>query len=86
MADLQSARFNLAMTGVYPPPVVVQPKTCPKQEGEPRKVGVAGVVDRLDEGPGELDALIERADRNQSGIAGELSRRRLDHQRCAEKG
>ena len=56
------------------------------QEGVTRKVGVAGVVERFGGGPGEPEALVELADGQQPGIARELPRRWLDHQRRAEEG
>jgi hypothetical protein len=49
------------------------------------EVGVAGVVQGLGEGPGEPDVLVELADREQPGIAGELARRRFDDERRAEE-
>jgi hypothetical protein len=49
------------------------------------KMRVAGVTECLGKRAGQADALIELADRQQSGISGELPRRRLDHERCAEK-
>jgi hypothetical protein len=49
------------------------------------EVGIAGVVQGLGEGPGQADALVERADGQQPGVAGQLARRRLDDQRRAEK-
>jgi hypothetical protein len=55
------------------------------QEGVHAEVGIAGVVDRSGEGLGEADALIKLADRQQLGVAGELSRRRLDDERDAEE-
>jgi hypothetical protein len=54
-------------------------------EGVLGEAGVAGVVQGVGEGPGEPDALIEPADREQPGVAGQLARRRLDDQRRAEK-
>jgi hypothetical protein len=55
------------------------------QEGVLGQARVAGVVEGLGEGPGEPDALVELADGEQPGVAGELARRRLDDQRGAEK-
>jgi len=60
-------------------------RLCPVSRCLPsRKVGAAGVVERLSEGPGEPDALVELAEGQQSGVAGELGRRRLTDQRRAE--
>ena len=39
----------------------------------------------LGKSPGQADARIELADGKQSGIAGELAGRRLDHLRCADE-
>jgi len=55
------------------------------QEGVLGEAAVAGVVERVREGSGEPDALIELADGQQPGIAGELARGRLNDQRCAEE-
>jgi hypothetical protein len=55
------------------------------QEGVLRKVGVAGVVEGVGESPGEPDALVELAEGEQPGVAGQLSRRRLDDERRAEE-
>jgi hypothetical protein len=55
------------------------------QEGVLGEVRVAGAVQGVAEGPGEPDAVIELADRQQPGVAGELARRRLDDERRAEK-
>jgi hypothetical protein len=44
------------------------------QEAVFGEVGVAGVVQGIREGPGEADALVELADREQPGVAGELAR------------
>jgi hypothetical protein len=50
------------------------------------KVRVAGIIECLGKSLGQADVLIKLADGKQSGIAGELARRRLDHQRRAEEG
>jgi hypothetical protein len=55
------------------------------QEGVLDQVGVAGVVEDVGEGPGEFDVLVELADGEQPGVAGELARRRLDDERRADK-
>jgi hypothetical protein len=55
------------------------------QEGVVGEVGVAGVVEGVGEGPGETDALVELAEGEHSGVAGELTRGGLDDQRRAEK-
>jgi hypothetical protein len=55
------------------------------QEAVLGKVEVAGIVEGGGEGPGQPDALVELVDGEQPGVAGELARRRLDHQRRAEK-
>ncbi len=47
------------------------------------EVRVAGVVQGLGEGPGQADALIELAEGQQPGIAGELACGRLNDERCA---
>jgi hypothetical protein len=41
----------------------------------------AGIIEGAREGPGEPDALIELADGEQSGVAGQLARRRLEDER-----
>ena len=46
---------------------------------------VAGVVEGLGEGPGKADALVELADGEQPGVAGELAWGRLDYDRRAEE-
>jgi len=46
-------------------------------------LGAAGVIQRLSEGPGEPDALVELAERHQPGVAGELTWPRLDDERGA---
>jgi hypothetical protein len=43
--------------------------------------GVAGVVEGLGDGPGQADTLVERADGEQSGVAGEPAWRPLDDKR-----
>jgi hypothetical protein len=50
----------------------------PLQEGVIREGLVAGVVERVGEGAGQADGLVERADGEQPGVAGELAWRRLD--------
>jgi hypothetical protein len=55
------------------------------QEGVLGEVGVAGVIEGVGEGTGEPDALVELADGEQPGVAGELPRRRLDDERGTEK-
>ena len=47
--------------------------------------GSRGVVQGISKGPGKADALVERMDGEQPGVAGELTRRRLDDERRAEK-
>jgi hypothetical protein len=44
------------------------------QERVLREFGVAGVVQGRGEGPGQADALVELADGEQPGVAGELAR------------
>jgi hypothetical protein len=56
------------------------------QEAVLGAVGVAEVVDRPDKDTSEPDALVEIADGEQPVVAGELPGRRLNHERCAEKG
>jgi hypothetical protein len=41
-------------------------------------VGVAGVVESVGEGPREADALLERAEGEQPGVARKLSWRQFD--------
>jgi hypothetical protein len=62
------------------------------RQGDPRRPhhhhvhhSVAVVVQGVREGPGEPDAIVERADGEQPGVAGELPRRRLDDRRRAEE-
>ena len=55
------------------------------QEGVFGEAGVAGVPEGVGEGPGEPDALVELADREQPGVAGELTGRWLDNDRRAEE-
>src|SRR5262249_55346783 len=55
------------------------------QEGVRGEMGVAGVVEGGGEGPGEPNALVELADGQQPGVAGELARRRLNYDRRVEK-
>jgi hypothetical protein len=55
------------------------------QEAVLGAVGIAGVIKCLGKSPGQADVLIELADGKQSGIAGELAVRWLDHERRAEK-
>src|SRR5205807_471110 len=43
------------------------------QEGVFGEVGGAGVVEGIGEGPGQADALVELADGDQPGVAGELA-------------
>jgi hypothetical protein len=45
-----------------------------KQEGVLREIGVAGVIERVGEGPGQADVLVELADGQQPAGAGELTR------------
>jgi hypothetical protein len=49
------------------------------------QLGVAGVVEGVGEGPGEPEALVELAEGEQPGVAGELTRQWLDDKRCAEE-
>jgi hypothetical protein len=49
------------------------------------EVGVTGVIERLGKRPGEPDALVELADGQQPGVAGQLTRRRLDDERRVEE-
>jgi hypothetical protein len=55
------------------------------QEGVLGQVGVTGVIQGLGKGPGQADALVKLADGEQSGVAGELARRRLDDEWRAEE-
>ena len=55
------------------------------QEAVLGQVGIAAVVQAVGQGPGEPDVLVELADREQPGIAGELAGRRFDDERRAEK-
>ena len=48
-------------------------------------VRVAGVIEGVGEGPGEPDALVELADGEQSGVAGQLALERLDDRWRAEE-
>jgi hypothetical protein len=48
-------------------------------------VRVAEVVESAGNNSGEPDALVERADGLQPGVAGELARRRLDDERDAKE-
>ena len=54
-------------------------------EGVLGAVGVAGVVESIGEGPREPEALIELAEGEQPGVAGQWACRRLKDQRGAEK-
>jgi hypothetical protein len=49
------------------------------------QVRVAGIVEGCGEGPGQADALVELAEGEQPGVAGELARRRLDDDRMPKK-
>jgi hypothetical protein len=49
------------------------------------KVRVAGVVEGFGKGPRQADALVESADGEQPGVAGESARRRLDDELRAEE-
>jgi hypothetical protein len=40
-----------------------------------RQVGIAGVIEGAREAPGQPDALVELAEGEQPGVAGELARR-----------
>jgi hypothetical protein len=53
-------------------------------EGALRHADVVGVVEG-GEGPGEPDALVERADREQPGVAGELAWRWFEDERGAKE-
>jgi hypothetical protein len=55
------------------------------REGGFGQVGVAGAVEGAGVGPRQADALVELADREQSGVTGPLARGRLDHERCAKE-
>src|SRR5262245_34241094 len=57
----------------------------PSPEGVLGEARVAEVVESVGNNPGEPDALVERADGLQPGIAGELAPRRLDDEWRAEK-
>jgi len=50
------------------------------REGALGTVGVAGVIEGFGNGTGRADALVELADGEQPGVAGELTRRRLDNE------
>jgi hypothetical protein len=43
------------------------------------------VIDGVGEGPGQSDALVELADGQQPGVAGELARRGVNNDRRAEE-
>jgi hypothetical protein len=49
------------------------------------EAGVAGVVERIGDGPGQADLLGELANRQEPGVAGGLAWRRFDDERGAEK-
>ena len=55
------------------------------QEAVLREVGVAGVIKGRGESPHEGDLLIELADGEQSGVAGQLALERLDDRWRAEE-
>jgi hypothetical protein len=55
------------------------------QERVLAQVGVAGVVEGAGVGPGKPDALVELADGEPSGVAGQLALGRLDDERRAKK-
>ena len=63
----------------------VDPAADHLQEGVLGQVGVAGIIEGRGEGPGEPDALVELADGEQPGVAGELAGRRLDDERRGEE-
>jgi hypothetical protein len=54
------------------------------QQAVPGGLGVARVVESVGESPREPDALIELADGEQPGVAGELALGRPDNERRAE--
>jgi hypothetical protein len=54
------------------------------QERVLREAEVAGVVQGAGVGPGQAEALVERADGEQSGVAGELALTRLKNERGPE--
>jgi hypothetical protein len=49
------------------------------------QVRIARVIEGFGKGPSQADALVELADGEQPGIAGELTGRRLDDERRAEE-
>jgi hypothetical protein len=49
------------------------------------EVGGAGVIEGSGNRRRESDGLVERADGEQPGVAGQLARRRLDDERRAEE-
>jgi hypothetical protein len=49
------------------------------------QVGVTRIIEDLGKGPGGPDALVERADGEQTGITGQLTMRRLDYERRPEE-
>src|SRR5262249_24928266 len=55
------------------------------REGVLDEFGVAGVVEGVGEGQGEPGAIVELAEGEQPGVAGELTCRQLDHERRAEE-
>jgi hypothetical protein len=55
------------------------------QKGVLGEVGVAGIVEGLSKRPGQADALVELADGQQHGVAGEPTLRRLDDERRTEE-
>ena len=55
------------------------------QEGVLGEGGVAGIIEGVGEGSAEFDVLVELADGQQPGVAGELALGRLDDQKRAEK-
>ena len=57
----------------------------PSQEGVLREVAIAKVVEGAGKGSGKPDVLVELANGEQPGIAGELACGRLDHERRAEE-
>jgi hypothetical protein len=85
LEDGVGAQGGVVVLVLVPGEDAVDPGPGHLQEGVLREAGVAGVVQGVGEGPGEPDALVELADGEQPGIAGELAGGWLDDERRAEE-
>jgi hypothetical protein len=78
-------RVSLVFVGIHQGTPNPRRETCGAASARQIPSSKAGIIERASEGPGESDALVKLADRQQSGVAGKLAWRRFDHERNSEE-